>query len=84
MAESLCWSCGRAYAKPDPDGCGFHRKERESVFEQSELSEKSRGLKTTSYISVTVTRCSLYKMSDRVIKEKLEAYSAKRERANEL
>lgn len=23
--ESLCWTCMRANARPDPDGCPYHR-----------------------------------------------------------
>lgn len=24
-SDSLCWDCARAYSRPDPEGCGFHR-----------------------------------------------------------
>jgi len=35
VKQSLCWSCDRAYALPDPEGCGFHRLLRKKVFDDA-------------------------------------------------
>ena len=32
---TLCWSCPRARALPDPKGCAFHRKEHLPVYDEA-------------------------------------------------
>jgi len=58
IRESLCWTCRRAYAKPDPDGCGFHRN-GEAVYTQAEVRE------TKGHLRIIVRECPYYKISER-------------------
>ncbi|MCK9327741.1 MAG: helix-turn-helix domain-containing protein [Bacteroidales bacterium] len=77
--ESLCWSCRRAYAKPDPDGCGFHRREHEQVFSERELKESMHTQKNGiyTYIKIVVTKCEHYEMSENILASARKAYKQK-------
>lgn len=60
--ESLCWTCKRAYAKPDPNGCGFHRN-GEAVYTRAEIKD------TQEQLRIIVKECSYYGISERAIRD---------------
>lgn len=65
--ESICWSCARAYAKQDPEGCGFHRQEHEEVWDEAERAIRSKPTACTEekYEVIRVTKCKQYEIQDR-------------------
>jgi hypothetical protein len=67
--ESLCWSCTRAYAFPDPKGCAFHRKEHKEVFDEAIISLRVYH-PGSHYKVVCVTRCRYYELSARDVEER--------------
>ena len=78
--ESLCWSCRRAYAKPDPDGCGFHREGHEQVFSEGETKKYSHVQKSgrvDAYTRIVVTKCKHYVMSENILASARKAYKQK-------
>ena len=68
QTSSLCWTCTRAYALPDPEGCGFHRRERRRVFEDA-IIKKRADQDGCTYKTFTVTKCKQYELSMRHLKD---------------
>lgn len=62
VSESICWHCARAYAKPDPDGCAFHRKEHEHIFDEAVIGNRAE-----EQAVIKVKKCQHFKMSDRLL-----------------
>lgn len=62
--ESLCWTCARAYARPDPEGCGFHRKEHEHVFDKAKIEGRVNAAHEPMKV-VMVTKCRYYDRESR-------------------
>ena len=65
MADSLCWICARAYARPDPYGCAWHRQEHEPIWKTAELKEatyKRKG-QPQGIMITTVTECIFFELS---------------------
>lgn len=63
MAQvTICDTCDRAYAKPDPDGCGFHRKEHERVYAEAIVKPNNYLTKVETNMEglIVVTKCDLY------------------------
>jgi len=58
LKQSLCWTCARARALPDPEGCAFHRREHEHVYDQAEYAYNKDGDRV-----VSVTECQRYAMT---------------------
>ena len=61
---SWCWSCTRAYAKPDPYGCGFHRKEHAEVFDEAKKIFVTNSHNDPILVTI-VTKCKDYQVSMR-------------------
>lgn len=55
---SLCWTCARCYALPDPDGCGFHRMDHRPVYDRAETRYTPFG-----GLMVCVTDCAQYQQT---------------------
>ena len=64
MPESICWTCSRAYAKPDPEGCGFHRQEHEHVFDAAKIEPRVNAAHEPMKV-VMVTECQHYDRESR-------------------
>jgi len=62
--QSLCWTCARAYALPDPAGCAFHRRTASGEIEGFPYllaKESQRYYKVGEWITVyTVQKCADY------------------------
>ncbi len=74
--ESLCWSCSRAYALPDPLGCAFHRIGHDHVFDSAEFAQRvvtTRGEKIYTKV-IIVQKCQNYELSDKYTRDKRAAY----------
>ena len=67
-SKSICWLCSRAYALPDPEGCGFHRKEHEPIYKRAEkrLTSYPKG---KNMLCITVLECDHLEMSMRAIRD---------------
>lgn len=88
LRESLCWSCTKAYAKPEPYGCGFHRN-GEKVYQDALITKAKKN--TTSNFGnteeeeteailldiVRVVKCEHYNISKRAVKESFRKYNNK-------
>lgn len=71
-SSTLCWTCSRAYALPDPYGCAFHRRNAQTgeiqgfPFSKASLGERSyngkQGVTMTIYI---VQECPDYRIGSR-------------------
>ena len=55
---SICWSCTRARALPDPMGCAFHRRGHIQIFDKAVIADRRNN--GTEYKSITVTECQHY------------------------
>lgn len=64
VTQSLCWTCARAYALPDPAGCAFHRRTVNGEIEGFPYllaKESRRYYKVGEWIIVyTVQKCADY------------------------
>jgi hypothetical protein len=58
MDESKCWTCMRGNARPDPDGCPYHRLGK-LCFDKWRIETKDNGRGGTVDVLV-VTECKLY------------------------
>lgn len=62
--QSLCWTCARAYALPDPAGCAFHRRTASGEIEglpYTQAKESRRSYRDGEYLVVyTVQECADY------------------------
>ena len=62
---SICWSCARARALPDPIGCAFHRRGRERVYDAAEVYTRTgQGNGETMQVTV-VTKCRYFEQGIR-------------------
>lgn len=68
-ATSICWSCARAYALPDPAGCGWHRREHEQVWDEAATKYTNNG-GANPYPVHSVTVCKFYERSAPRMSEK--------------
>ena len=55
--ESKCWTCPRAYAKPDPQGCAWIRHHIQ-VWEKAVIEPMVSSESGISYDIYIVTKCS--------------------------
>lgn len=86
--ESLCWSCSRAYAKPDPEDCGFHRTKNKLAYIEKanfivEVKIEDRiNAKHEPMKVILVTRCHHYNREKRHIESSAAAkgWETRRER----
>lgn len=66
--ESKCWTCSRAYALPDPEGCGFHRQEHEPVYDDAITGLTSPvGPYKYQMTTIKVTKCRHYDRQNRKV-----------------
>lgn len=65
---SICWSCARGRALPDPHGCAFHRREHKPIFASAVIVERRNN--GTEYKSVTVTECEYWELSIRDMRDR--------------
>ena len=80
--ESICWTCARAYARPDPEGCGFHRREHEHVFEAVKIEDRVNAAHEPMQVFL-VTKCRSYRQETRKADHKTaaaKAWETRRER----
>jgi len=68
--DTLCCTCARAYALPDPDGCAFHRRKpngkiEDMPFQESRIKKDKifRKKKIYVYDLYVVTKCDNYRIS---------------------
>lgn len=64
---SLCWSCTRARALPDPYGCAFHRKEHKPIYSAAEMVVKNSD---HPMLTTTVTECKFWELSIRDMRDR--------------
>ena len=78
--SSICWLCSRAYALPDPEGCGFHRKEHDRIYRKAEerLTSSPKG----NILCITVLECDHFEVSMRAIRDSESAKKAKNWKKN--
>ena len=70
IKSSLCWSCTRARAKPDPIGCAFHRRGHERIFDEAETYTRSGQGNGYTMEVVIVTKCRFYDLSLRDLQDR--------------
>jgi len=66
VSQSICNYCARAWARPDPAGCGWHREEHEIVFQEARIHKIDYRVynKIPGFDGmVTVTKCKLFEMT---------------------
>ena len=67
-SETLCASCARAYARPDPAGCAFHRRDylTREIEGHPYTQHKVRRI-TGVHNAVVVQKCPDYRADDGVM-----------------
>ena len=68
VGASICWSCKRARALPDPFGCAFHRREHRFIFSAAVVADRRNN--GTECKSVTVTECDFWELSIRDMRDR--------------
>jgi DNA-binding CsgD family transcriptional regulator len=79
LKQSLCWTCARARALPDPEGCAFHRREHEHVYDQAEYAYNKDGDRV-----VSVTECQRYERTAPTVYDTKATHKAKLEAAENI
>ena len=83
--ESICWTCARAYARPDPEGCGFHRTSnhikdlyQNKYITEARLRVRSKPTASTEekYEVIIVTKCRHYNRENRKADRQIAAMEA--------
>lgn len=65
ITESLCWTCGRAYAKKGRNGCEFHRTGKR-------IYNQAREIAVSNYVKVVVIDCDHYALSTRALEDLIQ------------